>query len=77
MRVRILALISILFTAFAFVGCEPDETLASSDWNGNWRMNEEIIFPQTKANLIKASSGTIKIDPNNERKIIISGELLG
>ena len=42
-------------------------------------MSEDIIFPQTKnnQNSIKTSSGTIKIDPNNERKIIISGELFG
>ncbi len=72
MRNRIITILSILFVALAFSSCEPDNTLASSDWNGNWRMSEDIIFPQTKS-----SSGTIKVDPNNERKIIISGELFG
>ncbi len=79
MRNRIIAILSILFTTLSFFACEPDNTLASSDWNGNWRISEDIIFPQTKTNQnsIKTSSGTIKIDPNNERKIIISGELFG
>lgn len=79
MRNKIIALLGILFTTFSFFSCEPDTTVASSDWEGKWRISEDIIFPQTKENqnFAKSSSGTIKIDPNDERKIIISGELFG
>lgn len=81
MKNKIIALLSILLVSIAlvFVACEPDDTSASSDWNGNWRFNEEVIFPQTKSNLsgIKTNSGTIKVDPNDKNKIIISGELFG
>lgn len=79
MRKKFIAIISVLFALLTFSACEPDKTLASSDWNGNWKLNEEIIFPQTKNNLksAKNSSGTIRIDPNDDRKIIISGELFG
>jgi hypothetical protein len=79
MRNKFIAIFSVLLALLTFSACEPDNTLASSDWNGNWKLNEEIIFPQTKTNIksAKSSSGTIRIDPNDERKIIISGELFG
>ncbi|MFA6201026.1 MAG: hypothetical protein WC679_11540 [Bacteroidales bacterium] len=82
MKNKIIPLFSILLVSITliFSSCAADSTSASSDWNGNWRFNEEVIFPQTKSNLssgIKTNSGTIKVDPNDENKIIISGELFG
>lgn len=81
MENKIIALLSILLVSISlvFTSCTSDSTKASSDWNGNWRMSEEIIFPQAKsgASGIKTPSGTIKIDPNDSEKIIISGDLFG
>jgi len=82
MKNKIIALFSILLISIAVVlsSCAADSTSASSDWNGNWRMDEDITFPQTKGSELigaKTTSGTIKVDPNDADKIIISGELFG
>lgn len=81
MKNKIIALLSILLVSISllFTSCTSDTTKASTDWNGNWRMSEEIIFPQAKSGSsgIKTPSGTIKIDPNDSEKLIISGDLFG
>src|SRR5574344_1872407 len=58
-----------------FSACTADDTEASKDWVGNWKMTQEITWPQTKADN-NLPSGTITIDANNKDKIIISGGLL-
>lgn len=81
MKNKIIVLLSVLlaFVSLTFVSCESDDTVASKNWDGRWQLNEEVVFPQTKGDLLfaKSNSGTIKIDPNNDRKIIISGDLFG
>lgn len=82
MKNKIIALLSISLISISllFTSCESDTNNASSDWNGNWRMSEDVIFPQEKNSDysgIKTPSGTIKVDPNDADKIIISGDLFG
>jgi len=81
MNHKIIALFGVLLAlvSVTFFSCKTDETLASEDWNGRWQFSQDVVFPQTKnnENFPKSSNGTIKIDPNNNRKIIISGDLFG
>ncbi len=81
MKNKITALLSLLFAfiSLSFVSCQDDKSLASEDWNGRWKLSEDVIFPQTKnnENLIKSNTGTIKIDPSDNKQIIISGDLFG
>ncbi|MFA7081113.1 MAG: hypothetical protein WC135_00730 [Bacteroidales bacterium] len=81
MKNKITALLGVLFAfiSLSFVSCQDDKTLASEDWNGRWKLSEEVVFPQTKnsESLIKSITGTIKIDPNDSRQILISGDLFG
>ncbi|MCK9162874.1 MAG: hypothetical protein WCR29_00685 [Bacteroidales bacterium] len=81
MKNKIITLLGVLFAflSITFVSCQEDQTLASDDWNGSWKLSEDVIFPQTKKmeNSTKSNTGTIKIDPNDSRQIIISGDLFG
>ncbi|MBP1630464.1 MAG: hypothetical protein H6Q15_1357 [Bacteroidetes bacterium] len=70
--IKFVGLFLISLAPFIFSSCEPDDTSASNDWVGNWRITEDIVYPQKKS-----TAGTIRIDPENENKIIISGELFG
>jgi hypothetical protein len=59
--------------SFSFFSCVEDGiTYDATDWEGRWKITEEIVFPKsTKA----AYVGNIKkVDENN---IIIGGELFG
>ena len=81
MKNKIIALLGVLFAfiSLSFVSCQDDKSLASEDWNGSWQLNEDINFPQAKnnENPTKSNSGTIQIDPNDNRQIIINGDLFG
>ena len=81
MKNKIIILLSVLFAfiSLSFVSCQDDKSLASEDWNGNWQLNESVNFPQAKnnENPRKSNSGTIEIDPNDNRQIIINGDLFG
>ncbi|MDD2191625.1 MAG: hypothetical protein PHO12_03695 [Bacteroidales bacterium] len=81
MKNKIIILLSVLFAfiSLSFVSCQDDKSLASEDWNGNWQLNESVNFPQAKnnENPRKSNSGTIQIDPNDNRQIIINGDLFG
>ena len=81
MKNKIIALLGVLFAfiSLSFVSCQDDKSLASEDWNGNWQLNESVNFPQAKnnENPRKSNSGTIQIDPNDNRQIIINGDLFG
>lgn len=58
---------------FSFFSCvENGPAFDASDWEGRWKINEDIVFPKlTKASYV----GDIKmVDENN---IIIGGELFG
>ena len=58
--------------SLGFWSCEPDYFSPSKDWEGRWKIEEAITYPQKKS-----TSGEIWIDPDNDRKLIISGELFG
>lgn len=81
MKNKFIILLGVLFAfiSISFQSCQEDQTLASNDWNGRWKLNENVIFPQTKNNEDPKNTniGTIKIDPNDSRLIIISGDLFG
>ena len=78
MKNKIIALLGVLFAfiSLSFVSCQDDKSLASEDC---WQLNEDINFPQAKnnENPTKSNSGTIQIDPNDNRQIIINGDLFG
>lgn len=70
---KVLSFICVFVFTFSFFSCvESGTTYTASDWEGVWKIDEEIVFPKsTKASY----KGSIKaVDDYN---IIISGELFG
>ena len=74
---KIVVLVNLLLVAMAlsFVACTDNSNDASEDWAGNWKMTQDIVWPQTKAD-DNLPAGTITIDKSNKNKIIIAGGLL-
>lgn len=65
-------LLLIFISVFNFLSCTPDPYSPSEEWEGRWKIEEEITYPQKKS-----TSGSIWLNPNNDRELMISGELFG